>query len=665
MLSRILRAESLAPRLLALAALAPVSTVFASAFQGPDVTWRTQALLAAVGIFSAIRPAGGLLAAAALAPLHWYLVSVLTFNPLLRLAEAIVLAFLTGWLIRRVCSNETRPLQLGRLGPPMWLFGTVVVASLAVDLLATPLPGESWPDAGNTLRMFATSYLNGRGFEPNQPRAAGMLLEGLLIVAAVVSLSATRPKLPRQLLHVATVTAAACAILSLYQLNRMILRAEQVDGSVLRTLMTARVSYFADDLNAAGSYFALFLFVALGAAIEGARRRSWWVAAVPLLGIGLWLTGSRAAVGAAVVAGLWYAARMLRRRGWSLWTTAGLLGGAVLLAGAAEWLLLPKHIYDADGTPLDPLGLMSLKSRWLFQAASWAMWQTAPLLGIGVGRYYGESHAFMPPRLAAAFPFGENAHNYFAQLGVELGLVGLLVFVWLLAAAAREILKEPFASRPMIVTGAAAGLAAFLLSALVSHPLLVRQVAFPFWFVMAAAVLLARRTESASGPGDGGIVSGESGWRRARWPGRAAAVVGIAVLAVSVPVRVQHAASQPGRTYGFSGSEVDPVSGVRFRWTTGRARLMVAPQDSGLVLWLRAPDPGRSRSPVTVEVRVNGSVTTRLQPPSDRWHRLVVMLPRAASNEEIWQIDLSVSPAWRDAGGEERGVMISRSDPSA
>jgi O-antigen ligase len=59
------------------------------------------------------------------------------------------------------------------------------------------------------------------------------------------------------------------------------------------------------------------------------------------------------------------------------------------------------------------------------------------VLGVGVGTYYQRSNAFMPPCIRAIYG-RENAHNYFMQTGAELGVVGLVLFLWWLGAALRE-----------------------------------------------------------------------------------------------------------------------------------------------------------------------------------------------------------------------------------
>ena len=68
-----------------------------------------------------------------------------------------------------------------------------------------------------------------------------------------------------------------------------------------RELLTARVSAHYADPNAAGSYFVMVLPVAVGLALEP-RARWWWAAAAAAIAAGLWISGSRTAMMAGLVA---------------------------------------------------------------------------------------------------------------------------------------------------------------------------------------------------------------------------------------------------------------------------------------------------------------------------------------------------------------------------
>src|SRR5262249_49201598 len=131
--------------------------------------------------------------------------------------------------------------------------------------------------------------------------------------------------------------------------------------------------------------------------------------------------------------------------------------------------------------------------RTQFNAASVRMIAARPLAGVGIGQYYAASTLFLGPEMA--FTYGrENAHDYFLQVAAELGLPGLvLLALWLgagLTVVARA-LTRPIDPR---LIGAASGVVALLATCLSGHPLLVAEVAFPFWIVFALALALAAST---------------------------------------------------------------------------------------------------------------------------------------------------------------------------
>jgi O-antigen ligase len=59
-----------------------------------------------------------------------------------------------------------------------------------------------------------------------------------------------------------------------------------------------------------------------------------------------------------------------------------------------------------------------------FVQTSLRMIRARPLFGVGEGQYYPTSRLFLSPQLAWTYGV-ENAHNFFLQVGGELGVVGL------------------------------------------------------------------------------------------------------------------------------------------------------------------------------------------------------------------------------------------------
>jgi len=92
----------------------------------------------------------------------------------------------------------------------------------------------------------------------------------------------------------------------------------------------------------------------------------------------------------------------------------------------------------------------------------------------------------------------ENAHNYFLQTWAELGLVGLLAFLWWLGRALgvgwMHVRREGW-SGPAFA--AVCGCSVFLLTCVTGHPFLVVEVATLFWAALGATVSLGAEPPEA------------------------------------------------------------------------------------------------------------------------------------------------------------------------
>ncbi len=649
---RVLANWSLGRRSLALAALLPVAAIITHAWSPP------LALLAGILALTAASPSAGLFAVALLVPLEVAIATLLTGAGAIWFAESLVLAFLAGWLANRVLAARSDAPNLGRIAAPLWICGGVVAASFAVSVMNDPVPGRTWAEVIESIRVIAREYFFGRSYETTGAGGTGMLIEGLLLVPAVVALARARPALAERLARLMTVTAVLCACFSVFRLGQLLM-AQATGWRSIRTLVTTnRLSYFVADLNAAGSYFALFLCVAAALAI-GSRRwtRIAWTAGALMLLAGLWISGSRAALGAAGVVGAWRLVAYSRARGWPMLRTAALLTAAIGLAVVAVWWFLPTWLWNRDSLAADKLGLLSLEFRWWFLATALNMWGTAPFFGAGVGRFYALSPNFLHPQLAISYP-AENAHNNFVQIGAEAGIIGLLAFLWLLYSVARAALRAGEAARTPAFNGIVAGLAVFLLTCLAGHPLLVRPVSYAFWLTVGVVAAMALRSGAEPQP-ESGPAGGGAGMRRLRTARSWLVPVALLALAVSVPIRVRDQATRPGATFGLFPPEVEPQTGRQYRWSRERSRLCVKPEGSRLVLSLRASPPDPRGEILGVEVSVNGRPFMRTRPPSDAWERLVIDLPLAARGQRSCQIDLTVSKAERTPLDRGYGIMVS------
>ena len=557
----------------------------------------------AVVLLTTVRPVDGLLVVAALAPLGIMFSRILQ-SPA-RGSEALVLAFLVGWLLSTLRSSDRHTTRLGTLSVPLALFGVMVVSSCVERLVILQFQRDyPWPFL-QTLSVYAArDYLlgpGGFGFVQTTLR----LLEGLALFGCVVSLGRTDPTVVRRVTRALVGGAVGTALLSVIYVAMEALETENwLTG--LSVALEDRWTAFVGDVNAAGSYFVLTAGIALGAALAGTRWSVVWLTASVCIFIALFLTGSIAAILSALIligaAVAWSLAAYIRAM------TRGQIAATASLAAVTLTALTIAY----SDVALSPRVTEPLNIRFLFLETSFDMIASRPLFGVGVGAYYQWSALFSPPELLEIYD-RENAHNYFLQIAGELGLVGLAGFVWLLSSAlwtawpaAREVRRHPLGF------GLLAGVTAFLITCLSGHPLLIPEVIYPFWIALGLAVCASpARTTRDPTPRQRVVV---------------AAIV--AFLVFSIPTRVTREKREIDATriaHGFHAWEEDP-GGTPFRWTRRRARIHVT-GDTRLV---EIPLRGRiedAEHPLAVDILVDGSPVIEMQLFDTSWHHVRVDMP--------------------------------------
>jgi hypothetical protein len=373
------------------------------------------------------------------------------------------------------------------------------------------------------------------------------------------------------------------------------------------------------------------------------------------MGTVLWLTGSRAALAAAPVAVI--GAMALTAPGWWRgrgWTRVVIGVTAVICIGVAAFL--PLAVKD----PARPGVIRTASIRWDLNRAAVLVAADHPAFGVGVGGYMAASAQYLTPQLKAWFGH-ENAHNNFLQVLAELGLVGLMPFLWLLGEAALRVYRAARDSRlsgPLF--GAASGLLAFVATWFTGHPLLTHQIAAAFWILLGACVGLAE--PEAGEPNRAGSVI------RPRLL-RAVAVLIVAIL-VTVPLRARHQLQNTDMStagIGFSPWERDS-DGVVFRWldaARGQFYLPVSLPFARLPLRLVA-EPGATAE---VELFLDGRLANRVLLTSGRWELVTMILPRRQVTDfhrvEVRRV-AATQPSQETPAEEVRtGVQVGKPFPSA
>ena len=180
------------------------------------------------------------------------------------------------------------------------------------------------------------------------------------------------------------------------------------------------------NLNTIGYVVGPVAAAALGMAV-GSRRaptRRWLFATVFVCVLVLVLTKSR---GAWLGFGAAFLYLMVRRRSLTLIASAIAASIAIILSDVLRALFVSRA---AATTAYDP----SLLGRFFLWDFAWRIGKANWLFGVGMEnfRYVKQLFGF-PMSLKAGLDF--NAHNIYLEMFVDLGVVGLATFLWILASS--------------------------------------------------------------------------------------------------------------------------------------------------------------------------------------------------------------------------------------
>ena len=400
---------------------------------------------------------------------------------------AAVLCLIAGFFVREavIGPDPTRPIPV-----PLALFAATVAASLVVGVVRTG--ATSFHD------LAALADAPPRFFPPLH--AAALLLEGTALFW--VALNASPPNRQRAI-RVLAIAGAGAATLNVYRAAQILLRRQSTLAALWDLTTRIRINLHFPDVNAAGSYFTIPLFIALDRARRPGRWRGVWIAMSVVTAAAVWLTGSRAAVLAAAALVLLMVIRTAVSSSAPTSRLAARIAIVVIaLAIAVASTRLP-HRFAGQAVS------NAVDIRMGMARAAVGMVAAHPILGVGIGRFYDESSDYMPPDVHKFYAH-ENAHDNFLQILAELGLTGFGCFVWLLWWSLRPTVNDVrslWKSGEWI--GIDVGVIVFLITCLAGHPLLIPEVAWVFWIAVGLAA--------------GGQVGVKSALARHRAPQRRAA----------------------------------------------------------------------------------------------------------------------------------------------
>lgn len=634
-----------------IAVILPLAVVLLSVALSPASNWTVRTTLAGFCILAIGRPDAALLVTTALVGFG-IILSHLAGVPPLRVTEVLVVASLAGCCVRALPHGSPFRRALTRwISVPIVLFAIAAVASSMV-----------WQRVYQVETGYPSAYLQALGHFVSrdyfvQPGdflvlvSTAVILEGLALYVVVAALCQMDATFFERALRMLALGGAGLAVMSIVRLAEILLRNPGAIGTMRATSAGLRISPQIPDYIAAGSYFALCWLVALGLAMAASRRRLVWVAAgVPLMAA-LYLTGSRSVIAAALVGLVALAFIVVRQK-------AAAIRGVVAFAGLAVAVMVFSYQWMIGRDVAGEMARQSLAVRVELVRAGLHVVATRPLFGVGIDRFYLTAGSHASPELRALWQGRLNPHNDFLRFGAELGLVGLGLFLWILAGAGRRTWEALQRTRDARLAGLAGGLIAFLVTSLVSNPLMVREVSYVFWIALGLAVGHSARLQAPRDVPEE-VMSGSAGpprrVSRLRWP--IALLLG-GLLVFSVPFRARQELASVDLTrvsYGLFewGMEAD---GTQSRWSGPRATLFV----DGRARLVEIPLSGTAPSGVLqqVEVRVDGRLANRIA-VGPEWQRLRTLLPEGPATGAR-RIDLFVSPTWVPAevipGHQDRRV---------
>jgi hypothetical protein len=632
----------------------PLAAMTLSIGLSPQTNWTLRAVIAGFYVLAIARPDAALLVTSALVGFGIILAHLIGV-PTLRTTEVLVVVSLTG-----CCVGAARRAALfrqalcGWIAVPVALLAVAAVASTAVWLRVDQFrTGYAAAYVQRFLQVLTHDYFVAPG-DFWVVVSTAVILEGLALFVFVAALCRNDPTFFPRALRMLVVGGAALGVMSVVRLGEILLRNPDALAALRASSIGLRISPQIPDYIAAGAYFALCWLGTLGLSVASPpRRRSVWLATgLPLIAA-LFLTGSRSVIAAALAGLVFVMFAVARRR-------AAPGRRVVVFAVLALAVMVGSYQQVIGRDAVGQMARQSVTVRLELLEAGWHVIATRPLFGVGLDRFYLVAPAFASPTLRALWPGRMNPHNDFLRFGGELGLVGLVLFVWILGEAWRRIWKALQITPDVRLAGLAGGIVAFLVTSCVSNPLMVREVSYVFWIALGLAVGRATAPLPQAVAPEPISLPVRTRASRLRW----LVVVPIGgALVLSVPSRAatELANINVSRvSYGFFewGADAD---GTPSRWSGPRATLFVDGRARSVEIWCSGAAPAGVLQ--QVEVRLDGRLANRVAVGTER-QRLRLVLP-ATGSVRPRRIDLTVTPTWIPAqmipGNQDRrelGVKV-------
>jgi len=209
-----------------------------------------------------------------------------------------------------------------------------------------------------------------------------------------------------------------------------------------------------------------------------------------------------------------------------------------------------------------------------------ALWERAiniikayPLTGSGIGSYFKVSPYFHEEKNTAWDEYYENTHNYYLQLGADLGIPALLIFLLVLIRvclnSVRSIKKNQTTHEAALVEGLFFGFIAFLITMFTGHPLILSSHQFLFWFMVLTLCSHMQKSIRKKIPNKMHSMA-------------KASLISLLLISLGAGHAYTLTMRQTPITYDFGFYPYEDINKKRFRWTMKDAWLKMWPKGSKL-----------------------------------------------------------------------------------
>jgi hypothetical protein len=400
---------------------------------------------------------------------------LLDFIPPLSLLTSIFASIYLVWLPRRLFFEKETISPRTEVGHLVDILSGIVILSLIVTYLPYPLDVILHQFWRNPFEAYDELFFSTHG--------AHILLQGLFFYR-VMELETKSQRPWKNIIPVLYIQASVIILFSIIQL---IFRLPEPNQGV---------GIFApfEDIHSYGSYIVVLFFFFLNMMFVGHL----WHKLFNSVYMGFFflfavLSYSRATWLAVIVIGTLFILYKLSMRKRIFLISCILL--VLLFINLSPDILLKTHqsYLQRLSSLVTRKGLqdVSVDGRIELWKRALGIMSDFPITGSGIGTFYRISPLYQDPDIGRYKDFYENAHNYFLQFASDLGLPALFVFMSILFFAYKDsfLVFRKNSESAAFLKGLLFGLAAYLITCLTGHPLLLSDQQFLFWFVITSIVV--------------------------------------------------------------------------------------------------------------------------------------------------------------------------------